>query len=121
MEWTFGTFLWSTAVLFFWIVVIWMFIGIFANIIRRDMSGWAKAGWTILIVLLPFLGALLYLITMPREAYATGDPLAAGPAHRYDGHDYRAADEIAKAAQLHDQGRISAEEFERLKERALSA
>jgi len=64
MHWTFGTFLWSTLVVFFWVAVIWMFIAIFADILRRDMSGWAKAGWIVLIVLLPFLGMLIYVITV---------------------------------------------------------
>lgn len=118
MEWTFGTFLWATLVFFFWFAVIWMFIGVFASIFRRDMSGWAKAGWILLIVVLPFLGILIYLIAMPR-AEREGDVYAWGPSAK-PRPEYRAADEIAKAAQLHDQGKISADEFEYLKQQALT-
>lgn len=120
MDWNFGTFLWSMALFFFWFTIIWMFIGIFADIIRRDMSGWAKAGWIILIVLLPFIGILAYLIARPRSLSREAEVVAWDPNTRRQRTQYRAADEIAKAAQLHDQGKISADEFERLKQQALT-
>jgi hypothetical protein len=119
MEWTFGNFLWSTVVFFFWIVCIWMFIGIFADILRRDMSGWAKAGWIVLIVFLPFLGILIYLIARPTPAAQYGS-LMGEQRVRGAAAGGTAADQIAKAAQLHDEGRITADEFERLKQQALS-
>jgi len=107
-------------VFFFWFAVIWMFIGVFADILRRDMSGWAKAGWIILIVLLPFLGVLIYLIAMPRRARREAELSDYwGPTPQRQAQEYRPADEIATAAQLHDQGRISAAEFETLKRQAL--
>lgn len=118
VEWTFGTFLWSMLVFFFWFAVIWMFIAVFADILRRDMSGWAKAGWIILIVVLPFLGILAYLIAMPKGAEQY--PVAGYPGSPGRGRDYPAADAIAKAARLHDEGKITAAEFERLKQQALS-
>jgi Phospholipase_D-nuclease N-terminal len=119
MDWTFGTFLWSTMVFFFWIVCIWMFIGVFADILRRDLSGWAKAGWIALIVVLPFLGILIYLIARPKTAGEYGY-LAREDRARGGVAGASAADQIAKAAQLHDEGRITADEFERLKQQALS-
>ena len=111
MQYTFGTVLWTTLVFFFWFVVIWMFIGVFADIFRRDMSGWAKAGWIILIVLLPFIGVLAYLIARPR---------AAAPDLGYGLPTYDATGEIARAAQLQEEGKITPAEYERLKRRALS-
>jgi hypothetical protein len=43
---------------FFWFAFIWMFVSLFADILRRDdLSGWGKAGWILLIVVLPFLGS----------------------------------------------------------------
>jgi len=66
MEWTFGNLLWSMLAFFFWFAFLWMFIAVFADIMRRDLSGWAKAGWISLIVVLPFLGTLIYLIATPR-------------------------------------------------------
>src|SRR3990172_2688451 len=51
----------------FWFMIIWMFIGIFADIFRRnDLSGAAKAGWLVLIFVLPFLGILIYMISRPK-------------------------------------------------------
>ena len=53
-------------VFFFWFMLIWMFIMVFADIFRRkDLSGGAKAGWVLLIFILPFFGILIYLIARP--------------------------------------------------------
>jgi predicted branched-subunit amino acid permease len=50
----------------FMFMFIWMFIGVFADIFRRhDLSGGAKAGWILLIFVLPLLGILIYLIARP--------------------------------------------------------
>ena len=66
-EWSFGNVLWTMLVLFFWVMAIWIFITIFADIFRRnDLSGWAKAGWIFLIFIVPFLGALIYVIARPK-------------------------------------------------------
>jgi hypothetical protein len=119
MHWTFGTFLWAMLLAFFWVCVIWMFIAVFADIVRRDMSGWAKAGWIVLIIVLPFIGILAYVIAAPkRVAYAGGDIGFAG--ERPPATEYSASDAIAAAARLQDQGKITADEYERLKQRALS-
>ena len=61
-EWNFGDVLWGMLVFFFWFMAIWIFIGVFADIFRRnDISGWAKGGWILLIFCVPFLGALIYV------------------------------------------------------------
>ena len=53
----------------FMFMFIWMFIGVFADIFRRhDLSGGAKAGWVLLIFVLPLLGILIYLIARPSVA-----------------------------------------------------
>jgi hypothetical protein len=53
----------ATMVIFFaWTVWIWMMVVFLSDIFRRrDLSGGAKAGWTVFLILLPFLGALFYL------------------------------------------------------------
>jgi hypothetical protein len=122
MEWTFGTVLWSSLVFFFWFAVIWIYIAIIADIFRRHMSGWAKAGWIVVLVLLPFIGALIYLIAAPRMAPAPDHrPAWDSLDYRYGDRttDYRPADAIARAAQLHDEGRITTDEYEALKRQAL--
>jgi Phospholipase_D-nuclease N-terminal len=119
MQWTFGTFLWSTLILFFWFTVIWMFITVFADVFRRDMSGWAKAGWIVLIVILPFIGILAYMIARPKTPQDAGLYAVDRPAPN-GASGYQAADEIAKAARLQDQGKITPDEFEQIKQHALS-
>ena len=52
---------------FFWIAWIWMLILIFSDVFRRDMSGWAKAGWCLFVLVLPFLGAFVYLIANGKD------------------------------------------------------
>jgi hypothetical protein len=121
MEWTFGTVLWSMVIFFFWFAFIWMFIAVFADILRRDMSGWAKAGWVLLILVLPFLGILIYLISRPASERPAGGLFAEPKATAVGTPGYRATDEIARAAQLRDEGRITADEYEHLKQRALSS
>jgi hypothetical protein len=65
--WTLGTAMWAMLVFFFWFMAIWIFITIFADIFRRaDLSGGAKAGWILLIFILPFFGALIYVIGRPQ-------------------------------------------------------
>ncbi len=63
--WTFLMFAGVVLLLFF---IIWCFVD---NFRRRDHSGWAKAGWTALILLLPFIGALIYIVARPADALLT--------------------------------------------------
>jgi hypothetical protein len=106
-------------VFFFWFAVIWMFIALFADVLRRDISGWAKAGWIILMVIFPFIGILAYLIARPKDQEAPLYGYSAGRSNRAQ-PPQSGVDEIVKAAELRDQGRISAAEYERIKEHALS-
>jgi hypothetical protein len=64
---------------FFWFMLIWMFIAIFGDIFRRsDLSGGAKAGWILLIFILPLFGILIYLIARPRIVDAREESTSAG-------------------------------------------
>jgi len=114
-DWQFGTLLWSMLVFFLWFTAIWMFVAVFADIIRRDMSGWAKVGWIALIVVLPFLGILIYIVTRPRVTEEEFSMMTAGSRPRQS-----PVEEIGRASELLDQGKISADEFERIKARALA-
>ena len=53
---------WAMLWFFLFFAWIWLLIRIFADIFRSDTSGWVKAGWTIFVIFLPFLGVLVYLI-----------------------------------------------------------
>jgi hypothetical protein len=45
--------------------VLWCFVD---NFRRRDHHGWAKAGWTVLILLIPFIGGIIYIVARPADA-----------------------------------------------------
>jgi hypothetical protein len=126
-DYPFLNILWSMIIFFVWVTWIWMMILILSDVFRRrDLSGWGKAGWTFFLIVLPFLGALVYLI-------AQSDGMAERRAQDEQGQraqmdDYvrsvagsgGAAGEIDKAKQLLDSGAINQAEFEALKAKALA-
>ena len=118
-EWNVGSVLWTMLVLFFWVLAIWIFIAIFSDIFRRnDLSGWAKAGWIFLIFIVPFLGALIYVIARPKMTAQDKEMLEQAQEAQRRVSGYSPADEIAKLAELRDKGEISAEEYTDLKRKA---
>ncbi len=119
-EWTFGSVLWAMIVFFFWFMLIWMFIGVFAVIFRRnDLSGGAKAGWLLLIFIVPLFGILIYLIARPKMTAQDKEMMSAMQERERRATGYSAADEVAKLAKLRDEGKITAEEFEQMKQQAM--
>ena len=107
-------------VFFFWFMAIWIFIQIFADIFhRRDLSGLGKTGWIVLIFVLPFVGALIYMIARPKMTEQDREDIARAQEAQRRLSGYSPAEELAKLAQLRDAGELSAEEYQRLKARAL--
>jgi hypothetical protein len=117
---------WSMIIFFVWVIWIWMVIAILSDVFRRrDTSGWAKAAWTVFLIVLPFLGVLVYLIanhegmaersaSQAREQRAQLDDYVQSVAGRGG-----PATEIDKAKQLLDDGTVTQEEFDAIKARAL--
>jgi hypothetical protein len=121
MDWTFGDLLWSMAVFFFWVIYFWMFIAIFGDIFRRnDLSGWAKAGWVLLILVLPLIGFLAYIVSRPKMTEQDRQLMAAARQREFTANGHSTADEIAKLASLRDEGEISPAEYESLKAQAIA-
>ena len=119
-EWGLGSVLWTMIIFFFWVMVIWMFIAIFGDIFRRDdLSGWAKTGWILLIFIVPFLGILIYVIARPKMTEQDKQMLMQAQEAQRRMQGYSAADEVAKLATLRDDGKITAEEYEDMKKRAM--
>jgi type VI protein secretion system component VasK len=119
-EWTFGSVLWAMIVFFFWFMLIWMFIAVFADIFRRnDIGGGAKAGWIILIFVIPLIGILIYMIARPKMTEQDKEMMTQAQEAQRRIEGYSAADEVAKLAKLRDEGKISAEEYEEMKKRAM--
>jgi hypothetical protein len=57
---------WTMIIFSFMVMWVWIVITVFVdNFRRKDHSGWAKAGWTFLIIALPLLGVMIYMIARP--------------------------------------------------------
>jgi len=122
-----GEVLWSTFWIFMFIIWFWLLVMIFGDIFRdHELSGAAKAAWSLFVIILPYLGIFVYLIArghgMGERAVAQRQAQQA----QFDSYVRQTAgssgpaDQIAQAKQLLDQGAISQDEFERLKQQALS-
>src|SRR6478672_4401267 len=62
-DYPFLNILWTMIIFFAWVIFIWVAITVLIDVFRRrDVSGWVKAGWVILVIVLPFLGVLIYLL-----------------------------------------------------------
>jgi hypothetical protein len=105
---------------FFIFMLIWMFIAVFADIFRRnDLSGGAKALWILFIFVLPLLGILIYMIGRPKMTEQDKEMLMQAQEAQRRVQGYSPADEVAKLAKLRDEGKITAEEYEEQKKRAM--
>jgi hypothetical protein len=117
----FGDFLLWMLAFYFWFLIIWVFIAVIADIFRRrDVSGWGKAGWIFLVIILPLLGSLIYVLARPKMTEQDREQLMEAEAAQRRATGFSTADELEKLARLHDQGAISGEEYEGLKQRALA-
>jgi len=105
----------------FWIFMLaiwfWLLIVIFADIFGRDMSGWAKAGWTFFIIFLPLLGILAYMIWRPKP---TDEEIAAAQADQMAAAGVTNADQLEKLSALHDQGKLTDDEYAKEKAKILA-
>ena len=118
---TFLDVFWWMIVMFFWVMAIWIFIALLADIFRRDdLSGWGKAGWTLLLVILPFIGALAYIIARPKVTAQDVRLMTEAEAASRAAAGVSTADELSKLSELRAQGVLSDQEYEALKRKALA-
>lgn len=118
---------WSMLWFFMFFLWIWLLIMIFADIFRSEISGWGKAGWVLFVIILPFLGVLIYLIANGDDMQNRSMKQAADAQNAQ--RDYiqsvagagsSSADEIEKLASLRDSGAITNEEFQAHKAKLLA-
>lgn len=109
---------WAMLWFYMFFIWIWLLISIFGDIFRSDdLSGWGKAFWTLFVIVLPFLGVLVYLISRGNSMQERGMAEAANreaATRQYiqeAAGTTSAADELAKLAALRDQGVLTSEEF----------
>ena len=116
---------WSILIFFCWVIWIWVVITVLIDVFRRDdMSGWVKALWVVLVVILPWLGVLIYLIVNHKGMQERSVKQAQEQQQAFDSYVREtaggSASEIAKAKELLDSGAITQEEFNQLKAKALA-
>ena len=129
-DYPFLNILWTMIIFFAWVAWIWILVTILIDVFRRrDESGWVKALWVIFLIVLPFIGVLVYLIANhDGMADRSAQQASAQQAQMDDyvrsvagsGGGGGAAHEIEKAKQLLDSGAITQQEFDQLKAKALA-
>jgi hypothetical protein len=122
-DYTFGQALLTVLEVFLfaaWLMILFVIIG---DLFRdHDLSGWGKAAWVIFLIFVPFLAALVYLIArgegMRERSLAQQEEQRKqldAYVRQAAGSGGSAADELTKLARLHDENKLSDEEFERAK------
>ena len=114
-------FFWYMLIIYLFIMVIWVFIRVFADIFHREnLTGWGKAGWILLIFIVPFIGLLIYMIARPKNTEQDQRMMAEAQATQARMTGGSAVDDIAKAQTLLDKGSITQAEFDAIKAKALA-
>jgi len=120
--------LWTMIVIFAWVIWFWLLITVFADLFRRhDTSGGMKALWVVFVIVLPFLGVLIYLIANGSGMAERNMKQAQASQAQMDdyirnvsGGGGGAAAEIERAKGLLDSGAITQAEYDSIKQKALA-
>lgn len=121
--------IWTMLVFFGFVLWFWLLFVVFGDLFsRHDLGGWAKAAWTVFLIVLPFIGILAYLIVEGRRMGERRRDEAGAARAGYES-DVRAiaangrtagpADQIATGKKLLEDGDITRDEYEALKRKAL--
>ncbi|MGW3204390.1 SHOCT domain-containing protein [Streptomyces sp. NPDC001135] len=121
---------WSLLVFFLWIMWFVLLFRVIADIFRDDaLGGWGKAGWVVCVVLLPFLGVLVYLIARGKDMGRREAAQARAQQQAVDTYIRRtaragapssSADDLAKLSGMRSRGDITDDEYRRAKELVLA-
>ncbi|MDL5205983.1 SHOCT domain-containing protein [Streptomyces sp. ALI-76-A] len=121
---------WSMLLFFLWIMWFVLLFRVIVDILRDDaMSGWAKAGWLVLTIVLPFLGVFVYVIARGKNMGRREIAQARAQQEAFDARVREAAgttsrpssiDELDKLSEIRARGDITDDEFRRAKELVLT-
>ena len=113
--------------LFVFLIWFWLLVIIFGDIFRsKDMSGGMKAVWVLFVIILPFLGILVYLIARGGKMHERAEESAKQQQQAFDDYVKQTAgagnsvDQLAKLADLKQSGAITDAEFEAQKAKILA-
>jgi len=121
----FWDFFWWFICVYAFIAFLWLLFAVFGDLFRdHKLSGWLKAVWILFLVFVPLLGVLVYVIARgkgmtERSMERARANLQASDAYIRSVATASPSEEISKATALRDSGTISADEFERIKSKAL--
>jgi ABC-type transport system involved in cytochrome bd biosynthesis fused ATPase/permease subunit len=126
-DFTFGDALLTVLEIFLLVAWLWILFTIIGDLFRdHEMSGWGKAGWIIVLLFIPFLGALIYLIARGQGMRDRALKEQAELRKQMDSYVREtagtgsAADELAKLSDLKDKGSITQDEFDKMKAKLLA-
>jgi hypothetical protein len=125
-EYTFGQGLLTVLAVFIFVAWIMVLFTILTDLFRdHGLSGWAKAGWVLFLIFLPFLAALIYLIARGSGMRERSMAQQKEAREQFDAYVRETAggsgaDELTKLSDLRDKGAISEEEFQRAKDKLLT-
>jgi hypothetical protein len=119
---------WTIFEIFAFVVWFWLLFVVLMDVFRsRDLSGLAKAGWTVFVLFLPLIGILTYLIIRGRSMHERAAQQAARQDEAFRsyvqetaGSPPSSADQLGKLADLKQRGVITDDEFNREKAKVLA-
>ena len=111
---------WTRFIFFCWILWFWLLFRVYADLFsRRDIGGWAKTGWVVFTLVLPFLGVFVYLVTQGRSMAERAERAVERQQEAVDAYIRSVAADAgsaqsAKARDLLDSGAVTRDEYERM-------
>jgi general stress protein CsbA len=118
---------WTMVIFFCWVAWIWVLVLIISDLFsRHETSGWIKALWIVVLIVLPFLGSLIYLIANGNSMARRRMEQQQAAQKQFDSYVQNVAgsgggaSELAKAKELLDSGAINQQEYDQLKAKVLA-
>jgi len=119
---------WTIFEIFLWVIWFWILITVFIDIFRsQDLNGWGKALWFLFVLFIPLIGVLVYLIARGGKMHERAMKVAQQQDQEFRQYvretasSATPAEQLAKLADLRDQGVITAAEFEQQKAKVLAS
>ena len=114
-------FFWGLMIIFFWITAFVIWFNCFMDLFRRDdLSGVMKGIWVVALIFIPWVGAIVYLVTRPKVTATDVQTIVRAEAASKAAGQVSTADELAKLAQLKDSNVINEQQYEQLKAKLLA-
>ena len=127
-DYTFLDVLWWMLAFFAFVIWFWLLISVFGDLFRRhDIGGGMKTIWIIFVIIAPYLGVFIYLISQGKGMAERSSKQMQAAQQQYEAQVKEiagsggAAGEIEKAKGLLDSGAISQAEFDSIKAKALAS